>query len=86
MDSALSVNLSKGMQTKPEVKPKFYSTHSGVKFMIQDSPWFGEATKTWQEKLVMYTWCDLTKEYIYEGSVKSEEHARKRIDELMHFL
>lgn len=61
---------------------EIHGTHSGVKYTLQETTWLSEVTQKMQPRLILWTWYDLTKEYIFEETVKSEEHAFKRIDEL----
>lgn len=50
-------------------------THSKVKYkLIQPGP---------AKKYGLYTWYNLTKEYIFERSVETEEEAKKAIDQLL---
>ena len=63
---------------------EYYSRHSGVKYKLEKSQWTGEATGTVYDKLGLWCWYNLTKEYIFERTVKDEEDAKKAIDFLLH--
>jgi hypothetical protein len=50
--------------------------------MIEDTKWVGEVTGKTHQRLKLYTWYELTKEYIFERTVKDVKDAKRGISQL----
>jgi hypothetical protein len=62
---------------------KIRSEHLGVKYTIEEGLWESFSGKPQRPRLMLHTWYELTKEYIFESTVSSEEDAKQRIAHLV---